>query len=91
MIKKSLFVKFPTYLSPMGMTRVLSHPFDERIEHVKKLATVAPKSLSAIIDRLAKRKQPVTCIIHAFFFPWMVDLGSTYGVPSIQFIGSSQP
>jgi UDP-glucoronosyl and UDP-glucosyl transferase len=56
---------------------------DERIENIKKLATFAPKSLLAIIDRLAKRKQPVTCIIHAFFFPWMVDLASACGVPSI--------
>lgn len=56
---------------------------DDRIEHIKKLATVAPKSLSAIIDCLADRGQPVTCIIHAFFFPWMVDLASAYGVLSI--------
>ncbi|KAJ4782280.1 Glycosyltransferase [Rhynchospora pubera] len=57
--------------------------FDDRIERIKKLASFAPKSLSAIIDRLAERGRPVTCIIHALFFPWMVDLALAYGVPSI--------
>jgi UDP-glucoronosyl and UDP-glucosyl transferase len=55
----------------------------DRAERRRRRIAIGPKSLSAIIDRLAERDRHVTCIIQALFLPWVVDVALAYGVPSI--------
>ncbi|KAJ1691215.1 hypothetical protein LUZ63_015370 [Rhynchospora breviuscula] len=74
-------VSFIPYLD--GIDAGSNSSIQDRVERMKKMKTISPKSLSSVIDRLAERGRHVTCIIQALFLPWVVDVALAYSIPSI--------
>jgi UDP-glucoronosyl and UDP-glucosyl transferase len=55
---------------------------DDQVDYQKKFNQVGPATFNSILDNLAARGQPVTCIVYSMQMHWVKDLASERGIPT---------
>uniref|UniRef100_A0ACD5YS17 Uncharacterized protein n=1 Tax=Avena sativa TaxID=4498 RepID=A0ACD5YS17_AVESA len=61
--------------------RLFANDGDAAWRYVEAFGRVGRKTLSAVLDRLAARGQPVTCVVYAMLMWWAAEVARERGVP----------
>ncbi|KAL5207292.1 hypothetical protein ABZP36_031727 [Zizania latifolia] len=56
---------------------------DEAWKHTESFGRVGRETFAAVVDRLASRGRPVTCVVYAMLMWWAADVARERGIPRV--------